>query len=152
MTIDAILCRELRRRGRTWGVQARATAEPAATWSYPQVHEHLIEAVPDFVPIVDAHLEDYERVAPDRLFETLATFVFDARQCGEHFLVAKCLAVLDTAMASGDPQVRQLVASSFVQTIGPWDPNQAEFIQTWPDRLRQEAIRQAELGIDLGAA
>jgi hypothetical protein len=152
MTIDAILYPELRRRGRTWGVAARATAEPAVTWSSSQIHERLVEAIPEFAPLLDEHVEDFEEVLPNVLFDTLTSFVLDARGRGDDPLVAKCLAFLAAAMGCGDEQIEHLVAVSFVETVGPWDPAMNEFIDTWPEALRHEAMRQRNPGLDAGAA
>ncbi|MDQ3946655.1 MAG: HNH endonuclease [Actinomycetota bacterium] len=152
MTIDAILYPELRRRGRTCGGAARGAAQPAVTWSYPQVHERLVEAIPEFAPLLDEHVQDFDEILPNILFDTLTRFVLDARERGDDPLVAKCLAFLAAAMRCGDEQIEHLVAATFVETVGPWDPAMNEFIDSWPEALRHEAMRQRNPDLDAGAA
>jgi hypothetical protein len=152
MTIDAILYPELRRRGRTWGVAARATAEPAVTWSSAEIHERLVEAIPEFSPRLDEHVADFEEVLPHTLFTTLTRFILDAHRDGDDALVAKCLAFLAAAMRSQDEEIENLVAVDFVETVGPWDPDMKEFIDAWPKALRDEAQRQRGPDLAAGAA
>lgn len=152
MTMDAVLYPELRRRGRPWGVSTRATPEPASTWSYPKVHERLVEAIPEFSPLLEEHVDDFEEVLPNILFDTFTSFVLDARGRGDDPLIARCLAFLDTALGCGDEEIEHLVDVTFVETVGPWDPAMNEFIDSWPKGLRHKAIRQREPALAAGAA
>ncbi len=143
MTMDSILYPELRRRGRTWGVAAQPQTPPAPPWEYATIHERLLEAIPEFRPLFDEHLEDFEEVLTGTLFDTFTNFVLDARRSDATALVARCLEFLAAAVASGDEEIRHLIASTFIETVGPWDPNMSDFVDTWPQALRQQATEVA---------
>lgn len=73
-----------------------------------------------------------------------------AREEGHHTVVREALMFLDEALRQGDDEVENLVAVSFVENVGPWDPGQAAFIEGWPPALRAEARRQREWRHDSG--
>lgn len=103
----------------------------------------------ELTPVLDDIVFDDGHVSPHRLFESLVTLVLDAQVSGDDPLVRRCLTFVDTTLRGGDDHTRQLIARSFVANLRPWGPTMAEFIATWPDTLRQEAIRQAQEGVDL---
>jgi hypothetical protein len=53
------------------------------------------------------------------------------------------LACAAAALEAGDPALRNAIEASFVENVGPWDPQMQPFIATWPNSLRGEAKRQA---------
>jgi hypothetical protein len=140
MTMDAILYPELRRRGRTWGV----AAPPTASWSASSLHERLLEAIPEFAPAFEEHLEDFGEVLLGTLFDTFTMFVLDARGTDNTSLVSRCLDLLAAAVGSGDDEIQRLIASCFIETVGPWNPEMSEFVASWPDALRREAKGQEQ--------
>ncbi|MGH9039740.1 MAG: DUF7674 family protein [Acidimicrobiia bacterium] len=137
MTIDAVLYPELRRRGRSWGV-----ATPV--WTLDTLPERLLKAVPDFRPLFDEHVEDFEEVLPRTLFDSFTTFVLDAYRRDDAALLTRCLGFLAAAVGSGDDEIRQLIGSSFIETVNPWDDTMREFVSTWPHPLRVEAERMEQ--------
>jgi uncharacterized protein DUF222/HNH endonuclease len=139
MTMDSILYPELRRRGRTWGVAAQAQTAPTPSWEYDTIHERLLEAIPEFRPVFDEHLDDFEEVLTGTLFDTFTRFVLDARRSADTPLVDRCLTFLAAAVRSDDEEICHLIASTFIETVGPWDPNMSDFVATWPQVLRQQA-------------
>ncbi|MGH9001781.1 MAG: HNH endonuclease signature motif containing protein, partial [Acidimicrobiia bacterium] len=147
MTIDAVLYPELRRRGRTWGVVAQAEAQvqtpSGPSWSYSSLHQPLLESVPEFRRLLDEHLEDFEEVLIGTLFETFTSFVLDARRTADVPLVRRCPEFLAAAVDSGDEAIQRLIASAFIEAVGPWNPETSDFVATWPDSLRREAERHA---------
>jgi hypothetical protein len=115
------------------------------TISYDSVHVSLVEAVPEFAPVLAEHLEDQDgETLQHLLFGDLTRFVVDAYERGDEALVSRCLGFLDQALRDGDEMTQNLVAVSFVENVGPWDEDVQEFIAGWPSALREEARRQLE--------
>jgi hypothetical protein len=134
MAVEGVLNRELGRRGRS--------RDPR--WSYNKVHERLVERIPEFAPLLEEHIEDFDEVLPHTLFGAFTRFVLDARDRSDDQLVQKCLAFLAAAMRSGDAEIENLVGSTFIEEVGPWDPDMSAFIATWPQPLRTEANHRTE--------
>jgi hypothetical protein len=111
--------------------------------TYETIAEVLVDAIPEFRPALEQHLRDQEgEVLPHLLFGDLTRFVLAARDGGDDALVERCLAFLDLAARSPRPRVTNLVAASFVENVGPWEPQMSAFIETWPDALRRMAVQQ----------
>jgi hypothetical protein len=81
-------------------------------------------------------------VLPHVLFGDLTHFVLASRRDRHQDIVDRALSFLESGLVDGDDQVKELVAVSFVESVGPWDASMAEFIETWPPGLRAEAARQ----------
>jgi hypothetical protein len=91
--------------------------------TYETIHELLVEAIPEFRPVLEEHLRDQEgEVLQHVMFGDLTGFVLAARDRGDRALVARCWAFLDHAANSPRPRVSNLVAVSFVENVGPWKP------------------------------
>ncbi|MGH9269431.1 MAG: DUF7674 family protein [Acidimicrobiales bacterium] len=113
--------------------------------AYDAVHLRLVEAVPEFAPVLAEHLEDQEgELLQHVLFGDLTRFVVDAYERGDHELVSRCLDFLDEVLRNGDEMTQNLVGVSFVENVGPWDEAAQAFIADWPDALGEEARRQRE--------
>jgi hypothetical protein len=112
--------------------------------SYERVIELLRSEVPEFALEIDEHVEHNGEVLPHVVFGDFTRFVVAARNAGDAPLVGRCLAFLEQALRDGDTQVGNLVQVSFVENIGPWDGDAAEFMETWPQKLREEAERQRD--------
>ena len=113
--------------------------------SYDSVHLRLVEAVPEFGPVLEEHLEDQDgEVLAHVLFGDFTRFVLAAHQEDDHELVSRSLAFLEEAIMDGDQRTRNLVAVSFVENIGPRDEGAADFIAGWPPALKEEGHRQRE--------
>jgi hypothetical protein len=91
---------------------------------------------------VNEHIAFYEEWLPHLLFGDLTDFVLAARAAGDTGTVRAVLNVLDSALASSDDYVVNLIGVSFVENVEPSDPEMATFIASWPDRLRAAAERQ----------
>ncbi|WP_214415229.1 DUF7674 family protein [Sphaerisporangium fuscum] len=110
--------------------------------SYERIADLLIAEVPEFAPVVQEHVACDDEVLQHVLFGDLTRFVLKAHQCGDDAVVGRCLAFLEQAMMASDLRLRELVAVSFVENVGPWDAEVADFIASWPPALRQEAAVQ----------
>jgi hypothetical protein len=108
------------------------------------IHEAMREAVPEFGPTIDEHLEEFGEDVRYLLFGDMTRFVLAARADGATDLVERCLAFLDLALREGDDSVQDLVAVGFVENVGLWDPANRSFIRSWPAALKAEAQRQAD--------
>lgn len=112
--------------------------------AYEDVVDRLVERVPEFGDAVEEHLRDNESLLEHVLFGDLTRFVLRAREDGDEAVVRRALEFLDEALRHGDGRTENLLAVSFVENVGPWDPDQAAFIEEWPQALRDEATRQRE--------
>jgi hypothetical protein len=112
--------------------------------AYSEVVAALLVAIPEFAAAVDEHVADNDGVLPHVLFGDLTRFVVKSHDDGDDELVRRALAFLDAALREGDDGVQNLVGVSFVENIGVWDPNQADFIASWPEALRLEAQHQRD--------
>lgn len=111
--------------------------------TYGGVVPTLIEVVPELRDALDEHIRDNDEILPHVFFGcVMVPFVLNAWKHGRADALARCLAFLDAAMASPDPSLRELVAVSFVEAVGPWDPMMADFIAIWPQALAEEAAAQ----------
>jgi len=106
---------------------------------YEAIHEALVEAVPEFRPVLDEHVQDLEEVLPHLLLGDFTRFVLTQLQDGNDEVVATSLAFLERAAQSSDSQTVNLVGVSFVENVGPWQPEMAEFISGWPPSLQELA-------------
>lgn len=114
------------------------------TLAYSEVASALRVALPEFGAAIDEHIAFNDEVLPHLLVGDLTRFVLDARRRGKDDLVQRALAFLDDALRNGDDMVANLVCVSFVENVSPWDPDQAQFIASWPDALRLEAEQQRD--------
>ena len=115
-----------------------------AALTYSEITTALRVALPEFAAAIDEHVADNDEVLPHVLFGDLSRFVVEAGQRRDDDLVRRALAFLDAALREGDDAVQNLVGVSFVENVGPWDRNQADFIESWPDALPMEADRQRD--------
>ena len=83
--------------------------------------ERLVTAVPEFEPALEAHREEYGEVLNHLLFGDLVRFVEEAEGRGDWELIERCLGFLDGALASGDEDVVNVIAASFVENLKPWE-------------------------------
>ncbi|MCP4965810.1 MAG: hypothetical protein GY926_11290 [bacterium] len=111
--------------------------------TYGAIHAALVDAVPEFRPELEEHLSDHDgEVLPHLLFGDLTRFVLAARDRGDHALVERCLAFLESVVRSPRHRLLNLVAVSFVENVGPWQPGMASFIEGWPEELKRIATQQ----------
>jgi hypothetical protein len=110
--------------------------------AYADLLDALRTAVPEFGPAIEEHVARYEEPLPHVLFGDFTRFVLQAHQQGEQALVDRSLALLDGALRDGDEKVKNVVAVSFVENVGPWEESKQPFVRTWPPTLRREADRQ----------
>ena len=110
--------------------------------TYEKVADQLADVVPEFTSTIQEHIADNGEVLQHLLFGDLTRFVVAAWEAGDKEVVARCLSFLEGAIMSGDEAVKNLVAVSFVENVGPWEKENSQFIRTWPTELRAEAHRQ----------
>ena len=102
--------------------------------------DRLLAAVPEFAGVLAEHLEDNEgELLGHPLMFGLVQFMEEARRAGSDELVARIIAFADEALRTGDDYVENAICVSFVEMVGPWEPEQQEFISTWPAALQDEA-------------
>ncbi|GLW96465.1 hypothetical protein [Microtetraspora sp. NBRC 16547] len=108
---------------------------------YEDVVDRFVQEVPEFTPVWQEHVADNGEVLQHVLFWDVTMFVLDAHERGNRKIVDRCLDFLERALQSTDVHVRNLVGTSFVENVGPWDPAVRDFIGTWPPLLREQAAR-----------
>jgi hypothetical protein len=106
---------------------------------YETVHEDLVAEAPEFGPVVEEHRAFHDGVLQHVLFGDLTRFVLSARERGDSAVVGRSLAFLERANQSDDQRLRELVGVSFVENVGPWDPEMRQFISEWPAGLQETA-------------
>lgn len=103
----------------------------------------LVRAVPEFSEALDEHLEDTGgEVLPHLLFGDLTRFVITAHDKGSGELVQRTLRFLERAIRDGDQDVQDVVAASFIENIGVWEPAMASLVLILPPALRAQACAQ----------
>jgi hypothetical protein len=100
--------------------------------------------VPEFGSSIDEHIDDFDEVLPHILFGDFTRFVLAAHERGDREVEQRCLEFLDLALRDGDEMVQNLVSVSFIENVGPWDPDHADFIASWPQALRVDAEFQRD--------
>lgn len=105
--------------------------------------EDLIEAlrrdVPEARSVLEAHLEDLaggdEFVLMDVLrVQALALFADQRMEAFDRLLI-----LVDRALAEGDDELAEAVATDFIATTAPWDPAMDAFVAAWPVHMRAQA-------------
>jgi len=113
---------------------------------YKDIVDLLRKEIPEFALTIEDHISFYGEVLAHPLFGDLTRFIEQALSEGNIELVSRCLSLLEQVLIVGDDQSKNLVAVSFVENVGPWDPPKTEFIKRWPPALREEAKRQKDWG------
>ncbi|WP_249999386.1 hypothetical protein [Actinoplanes sp. M2I2] len=112
--------------------------------SYGGVVGTVVEAVPELRAALDEHVRDNGEVLPHVFFACdLAPFVLAAWQAGDAEVLGRCLAVLEAALTSPDRDTWNLVAVSFVEAVGPWEPEIKAWAAGWPPALAAQAATYA---------
>ncbi len=112
------------------------------SFTYKWIGQQLAASVPEFEPYLVEHTEYHGKVLAHVLFGDLTRFVLQQHSDGRAQVVDRCLRFLERSARYGDEGVVNLVAVSFVENVGPWDPAMHAFISTWPARLREIAAEQ----------
>lgn len=106
---------------------------------YADIGDLLLQAIPEFAPQVDEHVDFFGEALPHNLFGDFTRIVEAAWERGESELVRRCLAWLEEMFISGDQLTQDLLRASFVEQVGTWEEEKQEFIRAWPPQLRAEA-------------
>lgn len=116
--------------------------------TYDSFPAHL-RAVPGFERVYDEHLADYDEVLPHVLLGEYARFLSrEAELCGAVAAsVEEGMLLLEHAMGSRDPRVRELVAVSFLENLNPGDPSFPVIRSLFGPRL-EEQYREYEEAAD----
>lgn len=112
--------------------------------TYETIDRDLLAAVPEFGESLREHYREYDELLQHVLFGDLVRFVESAWRRGDQELVSSVLRFVDRAIREGDERVKNLVCASFIENVGPHDPEIAPFIDSWPARLREEAWKQRD--------
>jgi hypothetical protein len=100
----------------------------------------LREQVPGFDRVYDEHVRDYDEVLPHVLVGELLRFLSaQVRSHGEDCAaLSRAMDLLEQGMASGDPQLQELVAVSFLENLEPEDPSFHAISRLFGPRLREQ--------------
>lgn len=115
----------------------------------PITQEKVIRDLPNTGPQVAAlvrrHLDDNDgHPLLHVLLGDVARYCVEAFRAGRREDLTQCLAYLDAALTEGEADVEEAVCVSFVENVGPWEPEMQPFIASWPEALRDEAEQQAQ--------
>ncbi|MBC6460787.1 hypothetical protein [Actinomadura sp. HBU206391] len=115
--------------------------------AHAQLIPMLVEAVPEFWSIYLDDVDDDGEPLTHVLFGVdLTPYVLDAHQRGRSELVQRCLTFFEHVLTVGDKRSREVIVTSFVYQVGPWDPEMASFISQWPPALAESARQQGWSG------
>lgn len=90
----------------------------------------LVARVPQLEPAYEEHIRDHDELLDHVFFGDVSRFVVAAEASGEDELVGRMLAALEELLREDDPEIRELIAASFVENVA-WDVDDAS------DRIRQ---------------
>ncbi|MBP9815588.1 MAG: hypothetical protein KBC63_04720 [Candidatus Levybacteria bacterium] len=90
--------------------------------SYDSVGETLIREVPEFAPIYNNHLSDYDEILPHVLLGdftrfTVETFYKSEADEESNQLLSRCLNFIESLFESGDPKLEELAQVSFLENL-----------------------------------
>ena len=115
--------------------------------------EDLVEAlrhgVPEVQAVLLAHLADLpggDEFVLMGLLRVRALELFDA---GHVEALDRLLDLVDRALAEGDEELADAVASDFIAATAPWEPVMDPFVASWPVHLRAQAAVEAARSDDL---
>jgi hypothetical protein len=112
--------------------------------SYEKIVPTRVAAVPALRDRLQEHIQDNGEILQHVFFGCeLVPFVLAAWSAGSTEVVGRCLKILEAAMTCTDDRTCGLVAVSFVEQVGPWEPDVKPFVATWPPALAREALRHA---------
>lgn len=105
--------------------------------------ELLVEAVPEFRPVLDEHLADFDgEVELTVLVADVRRMAIEASDRGDRDLSGRTVDVVDEGFRTGDLTVEDAIAVCFIQDTPWWDRDRKKFIKSWPDAMRDEVERQ----------
>lgn len=103
----------------------------------------LREAVPMTRSLVDENIEEYDgEVLLHPLVSDVLRFAIASFERGDEAVTASLLDYVDLVLRTGNDQVENAIAVSFVEESEWWDPAMQAFIVTWPPALAAEVERQ----------
>lgn len=104
--------------------------------------DRLRHAAPEAQQLVDEHLANFDEVLLHLLVARVRDLTIAAFDRGDQEIASRLLEAFDKGNSAGDDAVENAVAVSFVEDSQWWDPARREFIESWPEGLREEADRQ----------
>ncbi len=103
----------------------------------------VVQELPEAASLVSEHLDDnFGEALLHPLVSDLLLFALEAWKQNQADVVQRCLTMLDGALSTGDDEVENAVAVSFVEDSSWWDVNVQFFIATWPPGLMAGMERQ----------
>jgi hypothetical protein len=116
--------------------------------------DSLISQVPELRPLLDEHLRDNDQLLPHVFMGDLTRFVVDlhadayqttgAAEASLLQILKEILTALEAAMESGDEDVKELIAVSFLENLDPDSPNYKELKSLFgEDLLKQLAMYES---------
>ena len=109
-----------------------------------QLVERLAETCPELEPLIAEHFEYYAELLLSLLIADVRLFSISAFENGNLDVLQRCLAVMAAGLEDGDDYVKNVVAVSFVEDTGWWEPGMGAFIDVWPEALQAEDRRQRD--------
>lgn len=105
--------------------------------------ELLLDRVPEFQPVLDEHLADFEgEVLLTLLVADARRMAIEAFDRGDRDLSDRMVNVVDEGFRRGDVTVEDAIAVCFIEDTPSWDRARRKFIQSWPQAMRDEVERQ----------
>ncbi len=107
--------------------------------TYENFVDMLLETVPEFQPIYNEHMIDYEELLTHVLMGDFVRFLFDAysksvsaTRTSERWktVIIDSLDVMEEAIVAKDPKLRNLISVSFLENLSPDENNQMETYQS----------------------
>ncbi len=95
--------------------------------------------------VVLEHREDNDGLLLHLLTADLRRYATEAFDSGRSDVLQRQLNVINRALVDGTEDVENAMAVSFVEHTGWWDAEMQPFIESWPSKLRSEALRQKKL-------
>ena len=122
--------------------------------TYQNFFPRLISEVPEFQPIYEEHINEHDELLPHVLMGALRRYVVDmfrkslgnesnARHLRQ--VVAKIFSFLESAMASSDAKLRDLVSVSFLENLDATDKVYEKIKALFGPHLKEEIEKYEQL-------
>jgi hypothetical protein len=79
----------------------------------------LLTEFPELQPLLDKHVRANDEVLPHVFFGELTRFALNEAKSPTSDALCRLLSFLESAMTSGDENVQNVIAASFLENLGP---------------------------------
>ena len=104
----------------------------------------LLAEIPEFIPVYEEHMVDYDEVIPHVLMGDFVRFLFDAYRKSQtdhansqhwQHLINRILGLMERAIGSSDEYVENLISASFVENLSPSEEQDKEIYEALKAQL-----------------